>query len=210
MTVTPADELTYLARATDGGDENALEALLRYYHGDLREQVRYMLGQSKYSFLTVEDIVQETLIEVFIGISRFRPDGPRSFLHWMVKIAHNKIKDGVRAATALKRGGGAPDCGVGWTQESMVGLLEQLSSKGDSPSHNLAITEAIAVLQMAIARLKPAYRQAIQHRYIDGLSLADAAQLMERTPKAIERLCDRAMKSLRSSLGAASNVPRKG
>ena len=65
--------------------------------------------------------------------------------------------------------------------------------------------EAVAALTDAIDALPDDNRQAVQLRLLEGKSLEETAEIMNRSPRAIQGLVDRAKKKMRATLGRLSN-----
>ena len=55
-------------------------------------------------------------------------------------------------------------------------------------------------LEPALARLTAEQRQAVQLRFLDGLSVAESARMMGRSEEAVKKLQARALANLRRSL----------
>jgi RNA polymerase sigma-70 factor (ECF subfamily) len=87
---------------------------------------------------------------------------------------------------------------------SVADLVEMLSAGDCTASQLVAGREAVRAVQVAMAGLSDDYRQAIRLRYLEGKSLAETAELMDRTPGAVRGLLDRAKDKMREALGRAS------
>jgi DNA-directed RNA polymerase specialized sigma24 family protein len=59
-------------------------------------------------------------------------------------------------------------------------------------------------LQVQIACLPAEYQQAVQLKFLQGDSLDETAQAMNRSPAAVRGLLDRAKQRLRGALGRSS------
>ena len=60
--------------------------------------------------------------------------------------------------------------------------------------------EQLAQLAEALAKLSPSQRDAVEAIYIQGQSLADVAEQMDRSPSAVGGLIHRGLKQLRQLL----------
>ena len=80
-------------------------------------------------------------------------------------------------------------------------LVNLLSGGSHTPSRSVAGHEAV---QNAIGELPEEYRQAVQLRLLEGKSLDETAQLMNRGPRVVQGLSDRAKKKMRAALGHLS------
>jgi RNA polymerase sigma factor (sigma-70 family) len=87
---------------------------------------------------------------------------------------------------------------------SVVGVLEELAVYQRTPSQSAMSHELVSAIQQAINTLEPQYCQAIRLRYIEGLSVQEAADRMGRTTGSILMLCNRGLALLKAQLQAAS------
>jgi len=200
---TDDDEADLLAQAR-AGDRLSLQRLLVRYQGRLVTRIRRKLPRSLGGAIAAEDVLQETLIEVFRGIGGFEPVAARGFFRWIATIADHRVIDIVRGHRAAKRGGGriAVDPLAGGS--SVAPLLELLQVHSHTPSRSAAGRELELALRAALAGLKDEYRQALELRFLKGLSVAETAAKMRRTEMSIHKLCSRGLQRLRESLGEAS------
>ena len=125
---------------------------------------------------------------------------------WLKRIVEHRIQDAVRRGARLKRGGGrqriyAP---IRPDQSSMADLVEQLSAGGHSPSSSAARHEAIAAVQAEIDALPADYGLAVRLRLLECRSLEETAAVMNRSPRAVQGLLDRAKKKMRDAIGRLS------
>jgi RNA polymerase sigma-70 factor (ECF subfamily) len=63
-------------------------------------------------------------------------------------------------------------------------------------------------LEPALTRLTPEQRQAIELRFVQGMSVAEAAAAMGRSEEAVKKLQSRALANLRRHLAPAAPVAR--
>jgi len=203
--VPEATEQQWVTRAV-AGDQAALEHLLVSHYDRLAAEVGRKLPTALRGVIAAEDVLQEAFVVAFREIGRFEPRGPDSFHHWLAAIAKHRLLDLVKAQRRAKRGGGrvALEAEARSPEESMVGLLELLNAHEHTPSRSAAGHEAISAVQVALAGLKEDYRQALQLRYIEGLPVAEVANRMGRTERAVHMLCHRGLQRLHESLGRSS------
>jgi RNA polymerase sigma-70 factor (ECF subfamily) len=199
--LTPEAEL--LSRAV-AGDRGALERLLVGYQRRLLLRVQRKLPATLLGSITPEDVLQDVFVDVFRTITRFDDRGVGAFYRWLMRLTDNRLIDVVRAQHAAKRGGDwgrltAPD-----DSSSLVGLAELLYVNSRTPSRSAAGREVAPVIRAALGDLKPEYREALQLRFLESLTVPEIAVRMNRSETAVHKLCSRGLQRLREVLGDAS------
>jgi RNA polymerase sigma-70 factor (ECF subfamily) len=187
------------------GDQTALQRLLLTYYDDLLRHIERRLPSSIQGAISAADVLQQTFIQAFRHISRFKGDSATSFFAWLKTIAERGVKDAHKFAQRKKRGAGLRQLHTGRTPQAstLAHLAERLACSG-TPSQSVARREAVQAVQVAIASLPEDYQQAVRLRYFDGKSVEQAADAMGRTPGAIRGMIDRAKGKLRAAIGRLS------
>ena len=201
--MTDALESALVKRAASG-DPVAVTLLLTHSYARLHAQLEKRIPADLRSTLGVEDIIQEAQIQVFRNIQTFEVRGSDSFYRWFATMALHHLRNDIKAQRTLKRSGGQRMVGSTVLDGSIVALLDLMSGPEKTPSHHAARREALDAVAEGLALLPEQYRQAVRLVYIEGRPVADAAELMGRTPRAIHNLCHKAKKMLRDILGSSS------
>jgi RNA polymerase sigma-70 factor (ECF subfamily) len=184
------------------GDRNALEQLLLNYHDRLADYVRSQFPPLLQGVSEVEDVLHKAYVKVFRGIATFEGRTEETFYAWLRTVARNQLADDVKHRRRERRAPQQPQDGQhSW----VVTLSEWVVGKSVTPSRKAARQEAIRAIQVALAALPEDYRQAIWLRYMQGLSLEEAAKRMGRSPDSVRGLCARARQKLRAMMGHASS-----
>lgn len=185
------------------GDVPALSVLLLRQQPTLLRLIERQLPEELRSVLSAEDIVQEVLKQAFEDIQTFTPDGDKALERWLATIARHRVLDAakyhrrdVRDVRRNLRPGGKNSDGD-W--QSLIG---ELSGAGPTPSRASLAREALAALRLAMARLEPDYRTALELRYLQGLPVAEVALRMERSERSVQMLCNRGLKALEEEMGS--------
>lgn len=200
-----ADENDLPLRAASG-DRAALEQLLLEDYPRLERRMRPKIPPSLAGAISVDDVIQETFADAFRCIGAFEPQGEGSFSRWIATIAERKLKDLLKSQLAQKRGGDRQRAVQPQASDAscVLDLLELAAVHSQTPSRSAARHEAASAIHVALAGLKPDYRQAIELRYIQRLPVADIASKMNRTERAVHMLCNRGLKDLRDAMGRAT------
>lgn len=205
-----ADEL--IRRFQSAGDAVALRTLFDACRPVLIGDLEARIPAAARGLLSAEDVLQDAYVKASGELSRFEPRGWPAFVAWMRTIAENRLHDLVKAERALKRGGGHQRVAPGESTEpqSAVEWLQMLAVNERTPSRSVAVREAAAAIHQGLAELNEDQRQALRLRYMEGLSVAEAAQRMGRSEGAVCLLCHRALKNLESALGSATRFFSRG
>ncbi len=188
------------------GDRESLELLLVEHVNPLRTHLLRGLPARVKGVISVEDVVQEALTQAFRKIERLRGDTPRAFAAWLYAIGDMTLIDMVRKETAQARGGKFRRLVSAASSESgsLAHLLDQLAGDGATGSRIAARKEGVGALQVAIAGLPNDQRLALQLHLLQGMSLQQTAEEMDRTVASVRSLIHRAKDSLAMAMGRAS------
>lgn len=124
--------------------------------------------------LVAEDLTSET----FLAAARQGPDGPLS-VAWLIGVARHKLADHWRRQAREER------------------LLRAVGASGDDRDDPWEAHLDVLRAREALAVVAPQHRAALTLRYMDGLTVAEAASVLGRTVEATEALLVRARRALR-------------
>lgn len=153
------------------------------------------------SQIAADDVVQDALLAAARGARGYSGKSGEELNRWLWRVAENCLVDRIRELRTLKRGGQAlPN--QRWS--SLGELLHDLKSVGRTPSSDAAATEARHAVGLVLEGLPASWREAIQLRYMGGLTDRAIAKRMGKSPMAVRGLIYRGMAALREQLGTAS------
>ena len=173
------------------GDEYAFTGLFEKYQRRLGLLIYYKLGVEMRRLADAEDVLQETFLEAFRDIKRFRYEKPGGFLSWMSRIADHVIADAARFHGRQKR------------RAELVRFRSVGTPDGPepadsaTPSRLLAEKESLQALIQKLASLPEDYPRAILLAKVQGLSNAEMAEQLGRSREAAALLLHRAIKRFR-------------
>lgn len=139
------------------------------------------------------DLAQETFVRVFRARGSFRPT--EKFSAWLFTIAANLARNQIRWRT--RHPNVSLDAETGATEQS---LASTLPSPGFAPNEQLLAAERTAAVRAAVNQLPADLREAIVLCEWEEQSMAEAARILDATPKAVESRCYRARQILRERL----------
>ena len=204
-TFNGTSEHQLIAQAASG-DYVALERLLLANYDRLARSIGPKLPTSVQQVIDVDDILQQTFLQVFRDIRSFEAQSGASFFNWVRTIAENRLLDTIKGLKRKKRGGEHHRARAGEDGQgsSIKDLVEMLSAHGHSPSRSFARHEAIQAVQIGLASLPDDQREAIRLRFIGGKSLEEVADIMECTKAAVRGLIYRGKQELHDAMGRSS------
>ena len=187
------------------GDQNALLEVLLEVNPKLSQFVRFKLAATPSLSRYEDDILQETYIQAFNQIGSLRISSNGGLIAWLKAVAMNQIREITRRMATAKRGGDRVRVGLETHSERALGLIQELSDPGvGTPSQFVARNEAVTAMRIAMSQLPPDQRLAVSLHCLQGRSLEETAEQMQRTSGSIRGLIQRAKQSLRNSMLTSS------
>lgn len=181
-----AAELVALAQQ---GDQMAFAALYEQYSPLVFRFLRRRLDGSEQ---IVEDLTEDVFVKVYEKLDRYVERG-LPFTAWLYRIAHNHLVDYLRSLPRL-------------STHSLDEVAEMPEPETTSDYTRVLDRQS---LEPALARLTPEQRQAVELRFLQGMSVAETATTMGRSDEAVKKLQARALANLRRHLSPAPATPAR-
>ena len=175
----------HLLRQAQSGDRSSFEKLVKACRSRLHTLVRLKLGTELRRKIEVDDIVQETLLQAYDSIGTLRSAEEGRFFRWLSGIANHVIFNEARRQR----------------RRPTVPYESNAVTSDPSPSKNVRRDERFERLEAALDALSPDHREVVLLARIEGLTLAEVAERMERSQGAVAQLLWRALKNLRERFG---------
>ncbi len=184
------------------GDATAVPLLLRRYRDRLRRMVQYRLDPRVAARVDASDVVQEALLTATGEVHAYARQRPVAFYPWLRRIAWERMIDMQRQHLDAQRRSVLREeqPPSSYSNASLCELTRQLKGGGPTPSHDLHKKEANERLARALDGLDPGQREVILLRYLEQLSLADTAAVLNITADAVKMRQLRALRRLREIL----------
>jgi RNA polymerase sigma-70 factor (ECF subfamily) len=151
--------------------------------------------------LDASDIVQETLLEAHTKRHQFQGTEAASLAAWLRKMLSFNLIDKYRSLRRQKRDVGKDVSIEGSLEESSIRFDAWLASNQSSPSLQLRRQELALSLASKLEKLPEFQRDAVRMRYIQGMTIADISECMEKSPTAVAGLLKRGLEGLREIIG---------
>lgn len=177
-----------LAGCTDGelaalalaGRQAAYRVLMDRHRAAAFRLARYQCGDDDAAL----DITQQSFIAAFAALARY--DGSRSFAHWLARIVINKSHDWARRRKVRQI----------FSFALPIEEAREVAEIAPDAETQLADREELGRAMAAIARLPARLKEVLVLRTIEGLSQAEAANILGISEKAVETRLYRARAKL--------------
>jgi RNA polymerase sigma-70 factor (ECF subfamily) len=173
------------------GDYDAFERLVEKYQGRIYRHIRKMVKDAS----EVQDLLQETFLNVYKGLNSFQGDS--SFSTWLFKVASNTALMYLRK----KR----PEV---LQYDDEIKTVERLEINPASPEfvstplEILLSREGRIKIEEAIDQLPLTYRTVIILRDVEGFSLEEVADIVDSSVPAVKSRLHRGRHFIRENLSS--------
>jgi RNA polymerase sigma-70 factor (ECF subfamily) len=173
---------------------------LEDYEDYLTILARQRIGLKYQVRIPPSDIVQQTLLEAHQERNQFRGSTQAEVAAWLRRILTSRLIDAFRAVTRDKRDITRERLMSEAIDESHLRLEKCLATVQSSPSVKAGRKEQLVRLAQALSELRDSQRQAIELKFLQGLSVQEAALEMQKSPAAIGGLLRRGLEALEEML----------
>ncbi len=168
-----------LIHRSQAGDWNAFELLLERHRTALA-RTAYFATRDRES---VQDVMQETLIQIWKDLPSYRPSG--SFKAWTLKILLNKARKHYRK----KRVKTVP-----------LEAATEVSGDADGPGETVERRERTHHLRQALDLLTTDHREVLILRYYNEFTVPEIARVLGRSEGTVKSRLSRAHRRLEQAL----------
>jgi RNA polymerase sigma-70 factor (ECF subfamily) len=178
-----ASRLIALVELARSGDKEAFGQLYDHYQPSVYRFLYYRVG----SMTLAEDLTAETFFRALRSMGSFRWQG-KDFGAWLMTIARNLTADHFKAGrTRLEQ-----------TTEDM----QTLDSTSEGPELEVLSSLTNESLLRALGELPTEQRECLIMRFLQGLSIAETAEILGRSSGAVKQLQLRGVRNLAKLLPA--------
>jgi len=167
-----------LIQSAKAGRREAAAALCELHWRDVYRTVYARMGDRS----EAEDVTQEAFLRLWRNLARFEGERLGPYLRTIaLNLCRNRLRDlGRHPRSELS--------------EALAADVREL------PEAQILRREEDLAVREALGRLEPDQRRVLELRLVDGLSAAEAGELLGRTPEAVRALQYRALVRLRTLL----------
>jgi RNA polymerase sigma-70 factor, ECF subfamily len=178
-----------LVHACKDGDVAAFEQLVNRYDARLFSIVQHIIHNRE----DAEDAVQETFLKAFRKLTQFRENS--QFSTWLIRITVNESLMQLRKRRSIREVSMDED----FQSEEHISPFE-FADWSPNPEELYRGSELRDILRSALQELQPSIRVVFVLRDVEGLSIEQAAEVLELTQAAIKARLWRARLQLRKRL----------
>jgi RNA polymerase sigma-70 factor (ECF subfamily) len=172
-----ASDAELILRALEADDRAAFGELVRRHQSAVRRFLRHLSGDPALA----DDLAQETFVEAWRGLARFRGDA--SFLTWLLGIAHNRWRNA-------------------WRRRDPSGAGPVPEAAADPVPSPAPLADLRQDLDAALGRLSPEQKTAVHLCYQQGLSHSEIAAVLGWPVGTVKTHISRGKEHLRHALAA--------
>src|SRR5688572_28635508 len=169
-----------LVEAARLGDPEAFGSLFDHFYGPVYRYVAVRVGRPS----DAEDLAQLVFVKALEALPRYEARGV-PFGGWLFRLARNVVIDHVRTRR----------------EHTTLDVVAERAGTDDGPDELALMRQEMDSVVMALRRLTPEQREAIELRFFAGLSAKEAAEAMGRQEGTVRGLQFRAIAALRRDLG---------
>jgi RNA polymerase sigma-70 factor (ECF subfamily) len=171
-------------------------ALFEEYRPYLLLVARRSLDSLLCSRIDAEDVVQVTMLRAAKSFPEFAGSTRQQFYRWLIRIHQNTIVEEVVRQRAAKRDPEKERSMQADEESAVIYWLEPLDDQ-PTPSVRMMRDEQALMLAKQLYALKPEQREAVRLRHIEGWSIAQIAERLQKSETATAGLVKRGLEALR-------------
>ena len=193
---------TVLSALLDNARTGSVEALGRLFEvcrAYLLTVARQKLTAALRAKVDAADVVQETFIEALRDFPTFRGENGQQLLGWLRGILRHNLADLSKRFQSRCRTV-SQEVPLPEPQRLAEARIRVYQAVGGPICEQLIAQEQRRALDAALHRLPPLYRRVVQLHFGERCSFAEIGNGLQRSPEAVRKLTDRAVKRLRREM----------
>jgi len=169
---------------------------IQSYRAKLEDWLSHRIRSHLRRYLSPEDIASEVMLEA-VAKRKQLPSDPVRLRDWLRQAALHTLLDMERDLRRKKRD---------WRRRAYISgssgvrLCASFRSAVPSPSSVESRNEAIAALRLSLKDLRPDQARALELHHLNGLTIDETAEQMDRTVPAVQGLLRRGMNAIRRKM----------
>jgi len=203
-----SDETQELLKNAEGGNADAVEALMDRHRTSIQQLVRMRMDRAIAQRVDASDVVQDVLLEASQRLDEFIGAGKMPFHLWLRQLAKDRIIDMHRRHRGAQRRSVDREqsmVGPAAGDQSSLDLAAQLMDQELTPAAENMRRELEQTFLSALSQLNEDDREIIVMRHYEHLANTDVAQALGISQASAGMKHLRALRKLRAILGDGSS-----
>ena len=149
--------------------------------------------------IDASDLVQTVLLKAIEALPQFRGQTKQEFAAWLRQILANKLVDKAKHFHRKKRDAALEDS-FRETLDDSARRLEQIPADVTTPSQYVIANEKARYIAQCLAALSPDQQMVVELHHLEGYTVSEIAQRMNRSKTSVAGLLRRGLQQLREDL----------
>lgn len=167
---------------------------------------RTHLDQRYQRRIDASDIVQQTLLEAHEHQSQYRGESDGELAGWLRQMLVHNVTDAIRALRREKRDIRREQPLEAAVNESFCRVHDWLAAEQSSASKKVMRDEQLLTLSAGVTSLSDDQREAIILHHLQGYTLKQLAEHLQRSESAVAGLLHRGLQNLRKTLATEEDA----
>jgi RNA polymerase sigma-70 factor (ECF subfamily) len=196
MVVGASEAERNLVKRMLSGDDAAFD---EFFNGYFPALYRFALSRLGRQEDIAEEVAQAALCKIVRKLETYR--GEAALFSWMCTFCRHEI-----SAWYKRRGREPREADLLEDDPALRAVLDSLAMGAEGPVDDLQRREVAQLIRATLDRLPPHYGNALEWKYLDGLSVAEIATRLNLGLKAAESLLTRARRSFRDGIQSVCGI----
>ena len=167
----------HLLQSAQRGDKKAIAELYDLHYRAVYNYIFYRVSDQQ----SAEDLSAEVFVRMIRHLPGFLDQG-KPFISWLYGLAKKVIQDYYR------------------NRNKLISAKNITGDPSNGRSHTHRDQPALGCFQQALQHLSDTHKEIIIHRFVEGRSVGDIADLINQSERAVRTLQLNALKSLEEAL----------
>ena len=186
-----------LVRKMLAGDQRAFD---EFFDGHFPGLYRFALTRLNHDENAAEDVAQSTICKAITKLKTYR--GEAALFTWLCTFCRHEISAFYKRSKVTAR-----QVDLIEDTPEIRAALESLSNVFEGPENAFDRAEIGRLVQVALDQLPSHYGNALEWKYLEGLSVKQIAGKLKLSPKAVESLLTRARDAFRDGFSTLTRTP---
>ncbi len=186
-----------LVRKMLAGDQRAFD---EFFDGHFPGLYRFALTRLNHDENAAEDVAQSTICKAITKLKTYR--GEAALFTWLCTFCRHEISAFYKRSKVTAR-----QVDLIEDTPEIRAALESLGNVFEGPENAFDRAEIGRLVQVALDRLPAHYGNALEWKYLEGLSVKQIAGKLKLSAKAVESLLTRAREAFRDGFRTLTRTP---